>query len=138
MASFPCFQKYCIVLFLVICCSSVAAAATKQVDQLTDSFFPTTQPTHNPTTAAGISINDEYFRGFVTDFRSAITAPSRGDMSVGSVKEYLKDYFRGKATVELNKDGEESRWSLAPSLGKLSLNPLTNIKNMVMLLQYKF
>ncbi len=126
------------VLFLVICCASLAAAAAKPADRLTDSISPSTRPTIDPTTEAWAVINNPYSTGDVTDFRSAITAPSRGDTSLGPAIEYLKDYFRGTANDARHKEGEESRWSLSPSPGRLSLNPLTDIKNMVMLLQYRF
>ncbi len=42
------------------------------------------------------------------------------------------------ASIPLHKHGSTTIWSLAPEPGKLSLNPIDMIKNIHLVLQYRF
>ena len=56
------------------------------------------------------------------------------DLAFGSMNEC----FEETAVITLRKEGDEIMWGLAPSLGKFSLNPIDDIKNLQVLLQYRF
>jgi hypothetical protein len=58
----------------------------------------------------------------------------RKDSSAGSTNEY----FENIAAISLHKDGDKIIWSVAPSLPKISLNPIENIKNLQVVLRYRF
>lgn len=62
-----------------------------------------------------------------------ISALERKDIPVGSMKESLEE----AVAIALHRDGDKI-WSLAPSLCKVSLNPIDDIKNLQVLLQYRY
>jgi len=79
-------------------------------------------------------MNRDCFTGYFTNVSSVIIALERKDMSVGSMNEC----FEETAAITLHKDGDKIIWSLAPSLAMFSLNPIDDIKNLQVLLQYRF
>ncbi len=56
------------------------------------------------------------------------------DMLFGSMNECFED----TAGIAPSKSDDKIMWSLAPLLGKLSLNPMDDINNIQVLLQYRF
>ncbi len=40
--------------------------------------------------------------------------------------------------IALHKHGDDTIWSLAPSLSKVSLNPIDDIKNLQVLFHFRF
>jgi len=55
-------------------------------------------------------------------------------MLFGSMNECFED----TAGIAPSKSDDKIMWSLAPLLGKLSLNPMDDINNIQVLLQYRF
>jgi hypothetical protein len=90
-------------------------------------------PTNEPPITSG-GIDNKFFTGYFTNFRSVITGVERKDISVSSMDECLEDI----ASISLHKDGGKTIWSVTPSLLRISLNPIEDIKNLQVLLRYKF
>jgi hypothetical protein len=120
--------------FLVIFYASASLAASNDLSLLSDTIPKTIHQTNESPIKAPVEINSEFFIGHSTNFNRVINATERKDMSVGSMNECSED----TAAIALHKDGDQIIWSLAPSLGLLSLNPIDNIKNIHVQLQYRF
>ncbi len=131
MSFFSGLQKYVAALFLVMIYASASFAATNGLD-----LFPflTADPKDDSSNNISIEINNDCFAGYFTNSTKVNTTPEYRDMPVGSVSECLEE----AASIALRKDGTTIIWSLVPVLTTYSLNPIDDIKNIQVLLQYKF
>ncbi len=121
-------------IFLVMFFASATLAAANSLSFQSDIIAQTTYPTDDMPIKTSAGINSECFTGYFTNFRTVTTALKGKEMPVGSLNECLKE----TVGIALHKDGDKIIWSLAPSLGRFSLNPTDNIKNLQVLLQYSF
>lgn len=119
-------------VFLIIFYASASLAASN--DLLSDTFAKTIYQTNESSIKTPVRISSECFVGYSTNFNSAINATERKDTPFGSRSECFED----TAAIALHKDGDQVIWSLAPSLDWFSLNPIDNIKNLRVQLQYRF
>ena len=92
-------------------------------------MHPANEP---PIISAGI--DSKFFTGYFTGFRNVTTGVERKDSSAGSTNECFEDI----AAISLHKDGDKIIWSVAPSLLRISLNPIEDIKNLQVLVRYRF
>ena len=127
-------RKYLTAFFLVIFYASASLAEVSDPGLPFVTAAQTTHPTDLPTIDISAGINSECFTGYYTNLQSVITALERNDVPVGSMKES----FEETAAIALHKHGEKIIWSLAPSLDKVSLNPIEDFKNLHVLLQHRF
>lgn len=121
-------RKYLAAFFFVMFYASASLATTNNLNMWSDTIDQTIHPTIKT------SGNSECFTGYFTNFRSVTIVLERKDMPVGSMNEC----FEETSAITLHKDGDKIIWSLAPSLDRLSLNPIDNIKNLQVLLKYRF
>ncbi len=131
MSFFSGLQKLLAALFLVMISASVSFAATNGLD-----LFPslTADPKGDSSNNVSVEINSDCFTGYFTNSTKVNTSPEYRDMPVSSASECLED----AASIALRKDGTVIIWSLVPVLSIYSLNPIDDIKNIQVLLQYKF
>ncbi|HUI44566.1 MAG TPA: hypothetical protein VL122_01075 [Nitrospirota bacterium] len=120
--------------FLTMFYASVSLAAVNDLGLHSDAIAQTTQPTNESSVKTSAGIDSEYSPQYFTSFGSAITTPEDKDKPFSSMKEYLED----TAAITLAKGGDDIIWSLAPSLARMSLNPIDDIKNIQLLLKYRF
>jgi hypothetical protein len=125
---------YLTTFFLVTFYASASLAVVNDPGLPFDTAAQTMPPTNMQPINISASINSECFTGYYTNFQSVITALERNDVPVGSVKES----FEATAAIALHRHGDKIIWSLAPSLDKVSLNPIEDIKNLHVLLQHRF
>jgi hypothetical protein len=126
-------RKIIAVFSLFIFYASASLAASNGMSLPSDTIAQTMHPTNeSPITSVGI--DSKFFTGYFTGFRSVITGVEREDMPAGS----LNECFGETSAITLHKGGDKITWSLIPSLDKVSLNPIDNIKNLQVLLQYRF
>ena len=114
-----------------------AAASFAAVDDPglpSDAAAQTIHSTNNPPIEISAGINHECFSLYCTSLKNEICAMERRVMPAGSMKETLEQ----AVAIALLRDGDKNMWSLAPSLGKISLNPMEDIKNLQVLLQYQY
>lgn len=114
--------------FLVMFCASASLATTNDPSLWSDTVDKTIHPTIKT------SGNSECFTGYFTSFRNMPIVLEREDMPAGS----LNECFGETSAITLHKGGDKTVWSLVPSLDRLSLNPIDNIKNLQVLWQYRF
>ena len=122
------------ILFLVIFSASNSLAASNDLSLLSDTLAKTIYQTNESLIKTPAGINSKCFVGYSINFSSAIDEPDRNDMPFGPVNECFED----TAAIALHRDGDQVIWSLAPSLDWFSLNPMDNIKNLRVQLQYRF
>ena len=129
---FNCLRTYLAAFFLVVFTASLAAANDPGLPS--DASAQATCPTNQSPSELSAGINSDCFSGYHINFKSVISALERKDLPVGPMKESIEE----AVAIALLRDGDTSMWSLAPSLGKISLNPIDDIKNLQVLLQYKY
>ncbi len=131
MSFFSGLQKYITALFLVMIYASASCAATNDLDLFS---APMAYPKDDSSNNISVEINSDCFAGYFTNSTDVNTAPEHKDMPVSSVSECLEE----AVSIALRKDGTTIIWSLVPVLSTYSLNPIDDIKNIQVLLQYRF
>ena len=121
-------RKYLAAFFLVMFYASASLATTNNLSLWSDTVDQTIHP------IIKTSGNSECFTGYFTNFRNVPIVLEREDMPAGS----LNECFGETSAITLHKGGDKIVWSLVPSLDRLSLNPIDNIKNLQVLWQYRF
>ena len=124
-------KKSLIVVFLLAICAFTSLAEANSIGSF---FAQKINATNVLSNNASMGINNDYFTGDFTKFTSASSALEYRDMSASPVNQYFQDI----TAISLHKDHDKIIWSLAPSLSTYSLNPLDDIKNVQVLLRYKF
>jgi hypothetical protein len=133
VALFNGLQKYLTVFFLLIVSAPASFAAASNLGFESDTTSQTTNSTHESTVITSEGINVVCFSAYDTNFRSVVSALERRD-TAGSMNRC----FVETATIPLHKDYDKVIWSLTPSLGTSSLNPIDDIKNLQVMLKYRF
>src|SRR5574337_1132212 len=131
---FRCLRKYLAAFFLVIFYASASFAAAIDLSLPSDTIAQTIHPTNESPKKISVEINSEFFTGYSTNLKSVIAAQERKDMPVESMNEC----FEETPAISLHKDGDKIIWGLAPSFQRFSLNPIDDIKNLQLLLLYRF
>jgi hypothetical protein len=126
-------RKIIAAFYLVIFYASASLAAVNGMSLPSDTVAQTMHPTNEPPITT-VGIDSTFFMGHFTSFRSVIAGVERKDSSVGSMNESFEEIV----AISLHKDGDKIIWSVAPSLLKISLNPIEDIKNLQVLLRYRF
>ncbi len=126
-------RKIIAAFYLVIFYASASLAAANGMSLPFDTIAQTLHPA-NESLITSVGIDSKFLTEYFTSFRSVITGVEREDSSIGSMKESFEEI----AAISLHKDGNKIIWSVAPSLLRISLNPIEDIKNLQVLLRYKF
>jgi hypothetical protein len=126
-------EKYLGTFFLVIFCASASLAAVHDLGVPAHIIALTVSPANGSTIMSEES-NNECFAGYDINFRDVILALDHKNMPFG----FIKECFDETAAIPLQLDGDKIIWSLAPSLGRFSLNPIDDIKNLQVVLKYRF
>jgi len=79
-----------------------------------------------------------YINGYPVDHGSLITYSSTQPKPDIFLPGYLNTLFKDRFAVTLYKDDKGNKWTLASLNDSLSLNPVSDIRNMGVLLQLKF
>lgn len=124
-------QKLSAALLLFIICFSASLAAANELGSYST---PTTRPADKAPQNLSGEINSDCFTGYSVKFTSARSAFEYKDMPVSPPGECLED----SAAITLHRDGDKSMWSLVPWLSSYSLNPIDDIRNLQVLLRYRF
>jgi hypothetical protein len=127
-------RTYLIAFFLVMFYASVSLAAANDLSLHSDAIALPMQPTNEPPLKTSVGVDSEYFAQYFTSSRSAITTQEVKDRPFSSMKES----FEEAAAITLHKGSDRTIWSLAPSLDRISLNPIDDIKNIQVLVKYRF
>ncbi len=110
VASLSGLYKYLSAFFFIMLCSASLAGANNRDSSLELPMLP------------------------ANEFIVQDTANGHQDAPAGSLGESLEDI----AAIPLHKHDDQIVWSLAPSLSKVSLNPIDDIRNMQVLLRFRF
>ena len=132
MVLFKGLRIYSATFYLVMFFASASLAAANGSGVPSDTIAQTMHPTNESSIKTSLGFDRGCVTGYFTNPRSVIVDLERRDMPVGSLNECFKD----TPTIALHKDGDKTIWSLAPSLSKFSLDPIDDIKNLHVMLQY--
>ena len=133
MGLFKGLQKYSAVLYLIMFFASASLAAANELGLASGTNDPTMRSAKESSIKTCLGTGSDCFIEYSTTFRNAITEQKWSDIPlVASTNEYFKDTL----AIALHKDGEKIIWSLAPSVGKFSLNPLEDVKKLQVVLHY--
>jgi hypothetical protein len=125
--------KYLGTFFLAIFCAFASLAAANDLGVPAHIMAQTVSPT-NGSPIMSEEINSECFTGYVINFRDVNTALDHKNIPFG----YIEECFDETAAIPLHIDGDKIIWSFAPSLDRFSLNPIDDIKNLQVVLKYRF
>lgn len=124
-----------VILLIILSCPLFAAA-----EQTSQSHGIATQriwAANGLPTSALLDITSEYSKGIHMDFKSETTAtPPREILPDPSPLDFSKKYS-GKLPAFTFYNSKETKWSFEPLSDKFSLNPLADIRNVEVFLQYK-
>ncbi len=120
-------QKKLAAAFFMVICASASFAAANDLELFA-------APKDNVLRSNSGEVNGGCFTGYVIKFTVVSTAPDSKDMFVSPVGGCVED----AVSITLHKDGNTTIWSLAPVLSEYSLNPIEDIKNLQVLLLYRF
>jgi hypothetical protein len=84
-----------------------------------------------------VDITSEYSQGMHLDFRGKTPAHAPREIPPDSFTDFSAKYFHAPWTLPFY-DTKETKWCLSPLSDKFSLDPMTDIRNLEVLLQYKF
>jgi hypothetical protein len=118
------------ILLIAICASSSIAAAESTGLFSAQKMNPTNDLPNN----VSVGINSDFFADDFTKFTSVNSTREHRDMPASPASERIEDI----TSISLHKDHDKTIWSLAPSLYTYSFNPINDIKNIQVLLRYKF
>jgi hypothetical protein len=124
--------KFPAALILITVFTSATLAAPKDLDFLASPATPKDSPRSFQSSTG--RINSSCFAGYSIKFIEPNSALDRAGMSESPASECFQDI----ASIALHKDGGKIIWSLTPSLGKYSLNPIDDLRNIQVLLRYRF
>jgi len=133
VTSFNGLRKIIVVFYLFIFYASASLAATNGMSLPSDTIAQMMHPI-NESPINSVGIDSKFFTEYFTGFRSAITCVERKDSSAGSTNEGFEEI----AAIALHKDGDKIIWSVAPALLRISLKQIEDIKNLKVLLRYRF
>ena len=128
MVLFTGLTKYLAAFFFVMLYASASLATTSNLSLWSGTVDQTIDP------AIKTSASRECFTGYFTNSRGMAVILEGKDLPAGSMNEC----FDEPSAITLHKDGDNIIWSLIPSLDKLSINPIDNIKSLQVMLQYRF
>jgi hypothetical protein len=134
MVIFKGLRKYSAAVCLVMFFASVSLAAANGPSLPYDTIAQTIRPTNESSIKTSLGMNSRCYTGYFTHPRSVIVDLEHGDMTL----ESNNDCFKETPAIALHKDGDKIIWSLAPSFSKFSFNPIDDIKNLQVMLQYSF
>ena len=137
MVSFNGLQKSLVVFFLVTfsACASLAAGNDFSIGPDTPSQAVKQTRESSGTTSAGV--NNLCLSAYGTNFGNTATSLER-TVSAASVNECFEDTAPTPLHISLHKDEGKVIWSLAPSFSRLSINPIDDIRNLQVVLKYRF
>jgi len=134
MLPFNNLRKFLTAFFLVTIYASATLAAANDQSLPFNLVTETTNLTNPLPRKTSVWNNSECYPGYFASYKSFATAVEGEDSPSGS----MKDCFEETAVIALREDGDKITWGLAPSLGRFSLNPMDDIKNLQVLFQYRF
>ena len=114
---------------LIFVCAASASAATNDLSSVL-AMNPASDAIKN----IDVTVANDLFAGDSRKLTSASFISEHKYTPLINVREY----FENLSAVSLFKNRDNSVWSLAPSFGKYSANPLSDLKNVQVLLRYKF
>ncbi len=127
--------KCLVAFFLVTIYAPAVLGAANELSLLPSDIISHTMNLANPSPIKkSVWNSNECFPGYFANDKSVSISMEGKDLAFGSMNEC----FEETAVITLRKEGDEIMWGLAPSLGKFSLNPIDDIKNLQVLLQYRF
>ena len=116
-------------IFLIMIYASTSLAAVNN-ESLSSALIM--NPPKDSSNYISMTINSDWFANDFTKFTPSTTS-ARTYKPVN-----LREFFEKISAISLSKDSDKGIWSLSPTLSKYSLNPVNDIKNIQVLLRYRF
>jgi hypothetical protein len=124
-------QKFIItILFISICAFTSIAEANSRGLFSYQKLNSTNYLSENQSSGT----NSDLFDYNIINFTAVSSTFQHENKSTSSLRKFFEDI----TAISLQKDHDNVIWSLTPSLNTFSLNPIDDIKNVQVLLRYRF
>ena len=137
MMPFYKFSIFALVLLLILLSATLVFSESEQTNPSHTTTIGLGLPLIGTPTAGFSDITSEYTRGMRMNFGDQITELVPQSVSLDSSTAFSTKYSREPMIFSLYNT-EMTRLSLSPLSEKFSFNPVTDIRNLEVLLQYKF
>jgi hypothetical protein len=131
------FNRFPILLFVLlpIILSVTPVFAATELTNL--SSHATGRMTNCTSAGALVDITSEYSQEMHWDFKSETIARTTREIPPDSFSDFSAKYFHEPWTLPFY-NSKDTKWCLSPLSDKFSFDPMTDIRNLEVLLQYKF
>jgi hypothetical protein len=139
MISINSLRKFCVFSLLAVFYATILTAA-----ELPSSSQPENSVAQGNQTGMNTSLDimagntGEYFKEYNVNPSGSATMPSLRTTSDIFSPDYLNDRFKGKYAITLYKDSQGNKLSVASMGDGFTMNPVTDIRNLGVILQIKF
>ncbi len=137
MVLFNGLQKSLVVFFLVTFSACASLAAENDFSLESDTSSQMVKQTHESSVTTSTGVNNLCLSAYGTNFGNAATNLERRG-TAGSLNECFEDTTPTPLHISLHKDEGKVIWSLAPAFSRISINPIDDIKNLQVMLKYRF
>jgi len=131
------FPIFFLVLILIFLSEPLVFAESEQTNQSHTTTMGLALPLIGTPMAGFSDITSEFSRGMKMDFGSQISTLLPRVVSPDSPTDFSNKYSREPMIFSFSYT-EVTRFSISPLSEKFSFNPVTDIRNLEVLLQYKF
>jgi hypothetical protein len=135
--SFNRFSIFFLVLLLIFLSATLVFAESEQPNQSHTTTLGPALPLIGTPMAGFSDITSEYSRGMKMDFGGRISSLPPRAVSPDSLTDFSNKYSREPMIFSFSYT-EVTKFSISPLSEKFSFNPVTDIRNLEVLLQYKF
>jgi hypothetical protein len=136
VVSFKDLRNYLAVFFL-ISSASASLAAENVFDLESAALYQTVSQTDESPTFISGGANSICLPAYATSFGNAVANQERRNRD-GLVNECVEDTATLPIHISLHEDNGKVIWSLAPLLSRFSFNPIDDIRNLQVVLKYRF
>jgi hypothetical protein len=138
MISLNSLRKYCIVSLLAVFYATTLTAAELPGSRPEQSVALGNQTGLDTSLDITAGNTGGYFKEHNADSGNSVTMPSLRSTSDILSPDYLNNRFLGRYAVTMYQDNDGNKWRLTSMNDSLSLNPVTDIRNLGIILQIKF
>ncbi len=130
-------RTYLVAFLLVIFSVSASLAAENDFSFESNTPAQTINQTSESSATTSTGINNLCLSTYVTNFGNAVTNVGRRGIA-DSMNECFEDPTSTPLHISLHKDDGKVIWSLAPTLTRITFNPIDDIRNLQVMLNYRF
>ncbi len=138
MVVFNGLRKYLVVFLLITFSASASLAAENDFSLESNDPSQAINQTSESSMTTSTGVNNLCLSTYVTNFGNAVTNVGRRG-TADSMYECFEDTTPTTPLhIPLHKDDGKVIWSLTPSFSRITFNPIDDIRNLQVMLKYRF